>query len=46
MILEENELNSISGGGALAWEILTGIGVVITLIAGIFDGYMRPLKCN
>ncbi len=43
MILEK-ELHDIKGGSA--WAFLAGIGVMFTLIAGIFDGIMRPLKCN
>ena len=44
MVIEEAKLNEISGGFGLG--IIAGIGALITLIAGIFDGYMRPLKCN
>lgn len=42
------ELINISGGGKKG--IWTAVGVVLsvlgTLIAGIIDGYLRPLKCN
>ena len=42
------ELTFICGGGK--GGIWASIGVVLgvlgTLIAGIFDGYLRPLGCN
>ncbi len=44
MVIEEAKLHNINGGFSIG--ILAGIGAIITLIAGIFDGYMRPLKCN
>ena len=45
MILKDNELYEINGGG-MKYGILAGIGMLITLVAGIVDGYLRPLKCN
>lgn len=45
MILNDKELNNISGGG-ISWSIIAGIGMLITLIVGVADGYVRPLKCN
>jgi hypothetical protein len=45
MILNDIELNEINGGGN-KYGILAGIGMLITLIVGIADGYLRPLKCN
>jgi hypothetical protein len=45
MIIEEIELNKINGGG-IKYGILAGIGMIITFVAGIIDGYLRPLKCN
>ena len=44
MLLKEEELYEINGGAN--WSIFVGIGMAITLIVGIFDGYLRPLKCN
>ena len=43
-MLDNNELKSIRGG--FSWSILAGVGAFITLIVGIADGYLRPLKCN
>lgn len=45
MELSNQELNNIVGG---AKRITFGIiaGGLITLIIGIIDGYLRPLKCN
>ena len=42
--LKEKELMKVKGGWS-AWAI---IGVVAAAIFGIgvFDGYVRPLKCN
>lgn len=43
-MLTEKELMSINGGGI--GKILIGIGMFITMIVGIADGFVRPLKCN
>lgn len=45
MELSNQELNYIVGG---AKKVSFGIimGGIITLIVGIIDGYLRPLKCN
>lgn len=43
MILEENELETIVGGGKSLWAIVGAIGV---FIAGFVDGFLRPFKCN
>ena len=43
MILEEKELETLTGGG---WAILACIGAIGVLIVGIVDGFVRPLKCN
>lgn len=45
MELNQDELAHIYGGGSkIGIGIL--IGGIITLIVGIIDGYLRPLKCN
>lgn len=45
MELSKNELINIHAGASKI-----GIGIIfgglITLIVGIIDGYLRPLKCN
>lgn len=36
-------------GGAikgLAYIITIGIGSIVSLVAGIIDGYMNPIKCR
>ena len=45
MELSNQELNYIVGG---AKKVSYGLlfGGLITLIIGIIDGYLRPLKCN
>ena len=43
--MSETELKSIEGG--LSKTVIIGaIGLVITFIVGLIDGYMRPLACN
>lgn len=42
--LKDGELAEIKGGFS-GW-VVAGIGVVVTLIAGIIDGIARPKKCN
>lgn len=43
--LQKEELVDIIGG-ASKLTIGVIIGIVGTLLAGILDGFMRPLKCN
>jgi hypothetical protein len=45
-MLSDTELNNVCGGAAVKWTVGLIVGSVITLIAGIVDGYLRPLKCN
>ena len=33
-------------GGALNWGLLGGLAAIITFLAGLFDGYTNPNKCN
>ena len=42
MVLKKEELNEVIGGG-ISLSILGAIGV---FIAGVVDGFMRPLRCN
>ena len=44
-MLSNNELKTITGG-AVKWGIIAIIGAAVSFIAGILDGYFRPLKCN
>lgn len=46
--LEDYELEKIEGGAikGLGYIIAVGIGGLISLIAGIIDGYMNPIKCR
>lgn len=43
--LKKEELLAINGGG-YKWGIGALIAAGATLIAGIIDGILRPLKCN
>lgn len=43
MELNNQELKKVNGGG-FGLGLLISAGVV--LLAGIIDGYVRPLKCN
>ena len=42
-MLEDLYLKNISGGGYTFLAVIAGI---VTFIAGVIDGYVRPLKCN
>ena len=44
-MLGKEELYLIKGGAA-DWVVIGIIGTLITFIAGIVDGYLRPLKCD
>lgn len=44
-VLNKEEMLKISGGGISAWAFF-GIGAAIVFIAGVIDGFVRPLKCN
>ena len=44
MIIDDKKLNEINGGAN--WKLFVGLGMLITMIVGIADGYLRPLKCN
>ena len=45
IMLTEKEMYNIEGG-KVSWSIVGAVGAILTLIAGIIDGYLRPLKCN
>lgn len=45
MTLNKNELLQIKGG-AINWTAISVIGTVVSFIAGILDGYFRPIKCE
>ncbi len=44
-MIEENELMEVRGGGS-KWFIITIGGLFASFLAGIIDGYVRPLACN
>lgn len=44
-MLSNKELENITGGG-IHWGVFAIVGVALSLIAGILDGYYRPMKCN
>ena len=41
--LEKEELKKIDGGGIFGITIIAAIGV---FLAGVLDGFTRPLSCN
>lgn len=45
MNLEKQELLNINGG-AVRFGVIIGIGAAISFLIGVFDGLVRPLKCN
>ena len=42
--LNKEETKKIKGGGVSAF-VVVGISALITLIAGIVDGFVRPIGC-
>jgi len=45
-VLEQKELEMISGG-AIPWGVIAGLVVgACAFISGIFDGYLRPYGCR
>lgn len=45
MLLNKNELLKVTGG-SVNWTAISIIGTVISFIAGIVDGYLRPISCH
>ena len=45
MVLKKEELNEVIGGGS-SLSILGIIGAIGVFIAGVVDGFLRPLRCN
>jgi len=43
--LDTQKMQAIDGG-ALNWALLGGLAAIITFLAGLFDGYTNPNKCN
>jgi len=43
--LNKEEMLKITGGGISAWGLF-GIGALITFLAGVIDGFVRPPACN
>ena len=44
--LKQAELKQINGGKATWGAIGVIVSIIGTIIAGIVDGYFRPLTCN
>lgn len=44
-MLTNEEMNLVTGG-AIKLTIGIFFGSLITLLVGIIDGYLRPLRCN
>ncbi len=45
MKISDENLHEITGG-ALSKGVWLGIAAFGIFIVGVFDGFMRPLKCN
>lgn len=43
MLLNDNELIKISGGGYGLWAILGGI---VTFLISAIEGFINPIECN
>lgn len=47
MLFTNEELQNIKGGSkSLFAGIIFGIAGAITILIGIIDGYINPIKCN
>ncbi len=44
-MISEMELKSIKGGSTKG-IVLGVMGALASFIIGVFDGYLRPLRCN
>ena len=44
-MLTNNEMLNITGGG-INWSVVSIVGAALALIAGVVDGFFRPLRCN
>ena len=45
--IDEKEMKSVCGGGwLLTIGHITAIIFGATFITGVFDGFLRPLRCN
>ena len=45
MYLNKNELLAVTGG-SINWTLVGVIGTIISFVAGIVDGYLRPISCH
>ena len=43
-MLKNNELLEIKGG--ISWTAVGIGGAVVSFLIGLFDGYVRPLRCR
>ncbi len=43
--LNNDELTKLNGGGLSLLSTIGIVGAVVFLI-GVFDGYVRPMRCN
>ena len=43
--LKKEEMLKIQGGGISAWVVF-GIGTLLSFLAGVIDGFTRPLSWN
>lgn len=43
--LDKKTMMKLSGGGISGWTLF-GIGSFFSFLAGVIDGFTRPLKCH
>jgi len=43
--VEDEKMINVSGGAISGWTV-AGIGILVTFLAGVFDGIARPEKCR
>ena len=46
VIMTNDELKGLNGGGGLGVGLFIGIGAALALISGFLDGFTRPLTCR
>lgn len=44
-MLTSYEMTQVEGG-KVNYNLIGVIGTLLTFLAGVIDGYMRPLRCN
>lgn len=46
VVMTNDELKEINGGGGFGVGLFIGIGAALAILAGFLDGFTRPLTCR